>query len=388
MRISRPALSALLLAGLLAPLALPLQAGPGDWQDPFASWAAYGYAQGLLLARPQDGQAPAGRLDSQGDNATGWYQDGLVLRHLELALSGPLGWQGWSATAAVFTDLNAVGFTDLFVQWQPAGLRLRAGQLRLPFGDEEQASAKDIVAIQRSLFWGFSNYGTLGPWGLSCLAERGWGLRLDQALSLGGVALSLQAGGFDAGGGDFNPGICGVARAQASWQQGSLSAQAGASGSLGRSTFSVSDLSYAPLGAQRPSASPWVATGGLAGHGLVETGGADARLGLGPLCGQAEGLLQTLAGHERGGLAFTAWLDLPSWEAASLRPYARLEQAWTSFADGVHQPDSLYRLATLGLRLPLPWALELKLEGLQFMDDDFADFGGGRIYQAQLQAVF
>jgi hypothetical protein len=382
MRISEHRRAALLLACL--GLAASLQA----WQDPFDSWSANGYAQGLLIARPQDGQAPAGRLDSQGDNATGWCQDGLALRHLELSLSGPLGWQDWSATAAVFTDLNAVGFTDLFLQWQQDGLKLRAGQLRLPFGDEEQASAKDMVAIQRGLCWGFSNYGSLGPWGLSCLAERGWGLRLDQALDLGSAHASLQAGGFDAGGGDYNAGIVGLARAQAAWQQGAFSAQAGASGSLGRSTLAVPSYGYAPLGAQSPNASPWVAASGLGGHGLVETGGADARLGLGPLQGQAEGLLQSLAGHERGGLAFTAWLDLPSWEAPSLRPYARLEQAFTSFADGVHQPNSLYRLATLGLRLPLPWALELKLEGLQFLDDDFTDFGGGRIYQAQLQSVF
>jgi len=367
---------------------LGLAASLHAWQDPLDAWSVKGYAQGLLIARPQDGQTPAGRLDSQGDNATGWYQDGLALRRFEVGLSGPLGWQDWSATAAVFTDLNAVGFTDLFVQWQQAGLRLRAGQLRLPFGDEEQASSRDLVGIQRSLAWGFSNYGFLGPWGLACLSERGWGLRMDQALDLGSVHASLQAGGFDAGGGDFNPGIVGVARAQASWQQGALSAQAGASGSLGRNTLNMLPFSYAPLGAQGPGSSPWVASGRLTGGSTVETGGADACLGLGPLKGQAEGLLQSLAGHKRGGLAFTAWLDLPSWEPRSLRPYSRLEQAFTSFADGVHQPDSLYRLATLGLRLPLPWALELKLEGLQLLDDDFTDFGGGRIYQAQLQSVF
>jgi hypothetical protein len=372
---------------LLVCLALP--AGLAAWQDPFGAWSAYGYAQALGLGRPADGQAPGGRLDDQGDGASGWYQDGLMLRRLEVGLAGPLGWQGWSAVAAVYTDLNAVGFTDLYAQWSRAGLKIRAGQVRLPFGDEEQTSSRDLVPIQRGLGWGFSNYGSLDAWGLGCLAERGWGLRLDQGLDLGGGAhLSLQAGGFDAGAGDANPGICGVARAQASWGQGAFQAQAGASGSLGRNTLNMPPYSYAPLGAAQPGSVPWVADGRLGGGATVQTGGLDARLGLGPLQGQAEGVLQSLQGHGRGGLATTAWLDLPSWEAQSLRPYGRLEQAWTSFADGVHRPGSLYRLATLGLRLPLPGSLEIKLEGLQFLDDDFAAFGGGRIYQAQLQSQF
>ncbi|HXC64125.1 MAG TPA: hypothetical protein VNZ67_07185, partial [bacterium] len=285
------------------------------------------------------------------------------------------------------TDLNTAGFGDLYVQWDiPGSWRWRAGFERLPTGWEQQVSPIRLVTLQRSLLYGFANYGHVGAWGMGLLNERAWGLRGDRTWAWPGGGLDLQAGGFDGGGGDFTAAVFGQVRLALRQQWGGLSAGLGLNRLYGRASLESAPNFYTPLGQADP-AQPPVAGDTAGGKGALGLQGLDAGLDWGPLHGRAEAMLETLTVWRRGGAMATAWLDLPGWQARKPALYARDEQAFTDRPDGIHRPHSLYRAVTLGLSAPAAWGASLKVEAVDVGDDDFQPFAGGRIYQAELQWV-
>ena len=370
---------------LIAGLALAAPACLPAWTDAFDQWQAAGYAQLLQIDRPGHSLAPAGALDSNGDPATGLFEDGLWGRKVELKVSGPLGWQGFSAVLASQTDLNSASLADAYVQWQDdAWGQWRLGQVRLPLGWEQQLSGARLLGIQRALIWGFGDDGHLGNWGLGLAAERGWGLRWDRALTWAGGGLDQSVGAFSANGGDFKGELLGAARSALRQGVGAAAFHAGLSGLAGRASVLTTPASYAPLGLNDLSQA-WQAGDTVGGKGLVALGVVDAGVDWGPLHGEGELAWEDLVGKLQGGGHVSAWLDLPAWEARKPTLYGRLEQAETQWADGVHRAGSLYRAATVGVSAPLPGGFSLKLEGQQLWDDDLPAFAGGRIIQAQLQ---
>lgn len=367
----------LVLCGLAAPAAA--------WQDRFGQWQASGDLQLIQVDRPGQALAPSGPLNSFGAPATGMFQDGLWASLVEAHVGGPLGWDGFSAVLNPKTDLNAAGFGDLYVQWDtPWQWRLRAGQERLPLGWEQQLGAIRLVGIQRSLLYGFANYGHVGAWGLGLLNERAWGLRGDRSWSWSQGGLDLQAGGFDGGGADFTAAVFGQARLALRQTLGPLALQLAGDGLYGRASLLGEASAYIPLGQTDP-AQPPQAGDSVGGKGALSLAGVDGGLDLGPLHLRAEAMLARLAVWRRGGAMATAWLDLPGWQARKPALYAKDEQAFTSRPDGVHRPDSLYRAVTVGLSAPAAWGASLKLEAVDLRDDDFQPFAGGRIYQAEWQ---
>jgi hypothetical protein len=371
----------LLLAwlGLAAPLAA--------WQDRFDQWQASADTQLLQVDRPNQALAPSGALNNYGDPATGMFQDGLWASLVEAHVSGPLGWDGFSAMLNPKTDLNAASFGDLYVQWDtPWQWRLRVGQERLPLGWEQQVSPIHLVTVQRSLLYGFGNYGHVAPWGLGLLNERAWGLRGDRSWTWDGGGLDLQVGGFDGGGADFSAAVFGQGRLAVRQAWGPVALLAGLNGLYGRASLLSAPNSYLPLGQADPSQA-WQAGDAAGGKGALSLGGLDAGLDVGPWHARAEAMLESLTVWRRGGAMATAWLDLPGWQPVKPSLYAREEEAFTSRPDGVHRPNSLYRCGTLGLSAPAAWGASLKLEAVNVSDDDFRPFAGGRIYQAELQWV-
>jgi hypothetical protein len=374
------AAAVLVLWALAAPLAA--------WQDRFDQWQASGDVQAMQIYRPDQALAPSGPLNSLGAPATGIFQDGLWASLVEAHLSGPLGWDGFSLTLNPKTDLNSAAFGDLYVQWDsPWRWRLRAGQERLPMGWEQQLGAVHLVTIQRSLMFGFANYGHVGLWGLGLLNERAWGLRGDRSWDWTQGGLDLQAGGFDGGGADFTAAVFAQGRLSLRQQFGPLGLQIAADGLYGRASLLSAANTYIPLGQTDP-AQPPEAGDFTGGKGALSLEGLDAGLDAGPLHARAEALLETLAGWRRGGLEATAWLDLPGWQTRKPALYARDEQAFTNRPDGVHRPNALYRAETLGLSSPVAWGSSLKLEAVNLEDEDFQPFAGGRIYQAAWQCEF
>jgi hypothetical protein len=373
------------LALALAALASRLAA----WQDPFSGWNASAYAQVLELNRPAGGQPGGQALDDQGDAAGGYKQDGPYLRKIEPKLWGPLGWDGWDLTLGVQTDLVNTTISDLYAQWKTGlgSLLLKMGQERMPFGIEQQISASRLVTIERSLIYGFENYGHVANWGLSMLAERGWGLRADLVQPLAGpLGLNLQAGAFDAAGSYFNPAVAGVARGALALGFGPLALEGGFSFFASRANLGVPSDHYAPLGAVNEDPSLWESAAGSGGKATVLSWGPDLSANWGCLHGRAEMAQQSLGPLTRGGGETTLWCELPSWESRRPSLYAKFEQAWTAFGDGIHRPGSLYRGRTFGISCPLPYKASLKLESLQIYGDDFqAGFSDGQVYQAQMQ---
>jgi hypothetical protein len=370
------------MLGLLS-MAAPLSA----WQDRFDEWSASADLKLMQIDRPGQALAPSGALDSDGDRATGYFQDGLWASLVEAHVGGPLGWDGFSVTLNPKTDLNSAGFGDLYVQWDaPSGWRVRAGQERLPLGWEQQVPAIHLVTIQRSLLFGFANYGHVSAWGLGMLNERAWGLRGDRTWTWPGGGLDLQAGGFDGGGADFSAAVFGQVRLGMRQQWGGFSAGLGLNRLYGRASLLSAPNFYTPLGQADP-AQPPVAGDVAGGKGALSLQGLDAGLDWGPLHGRADAMLEDLESWRSGGFQATAWLDLPGWQAQQPSLYARDEQAFTGRPDGVHRPNSLYRAFTLGLSAPAAWGASLKVEAVDVQDDDFQPFAGGRIYQAELQWV-
>lgn len=362
---------------VLAPALLPA------WTDAFDQWQVAGYAQVLQIVRPDHSLAPAGALDSNGDAATGFTQDGLWGQAVEVKISGPLGWPGWSAVMASHSDFNVASLADTYLQWNGAWGLWRAGQLDLPIGWEQQRSGARLVGIQRALIWGFGNDGQLGPWGLALVNQRGWGLRWDRVLAWDGGAMDQSAGIFSANGGDYKGELMGTARSALRQRMGPLGLGLGLSGMVGRASV-LTSYDYAPLGLN-DSTGPWQAGETVGGKGVVALGVVDAGVDGGPLHARLELAWEDLVGRLRSGGEGTVWLDLPGWQRRRPALYGRVEQAVTQWADGVHRVGSLVRAATVGVSAPLPWGLSLKVEAQQLWDDDLPAFAGGRIVQAQLQ---
>jgi hypothetical protein len=365
------------------------------WQDPFASWTAGGYAQFLEINRPAGGLPPAGNLDAWNDAAGGYTRDGLGFRIADVRLSGPLGFPGFSAAMESQAYLGTASLTDCYTQWDTVTGRWRLGQVYLPFGLDLQTSYRDLCGVQRDLVYGFENYGHVQPWGLQLMNQRGMGLRWDGTRPLAGP-LSVFAGGgaqlFN-GGDLYLNAAGGIARLGARWQAGDCAVQAAFSALEARATLQPIPSDFVPLGAPEGAAFQPTALDG--GKARILSWGPDALADCGPLHGRAELALQSLHGLLRGGGEATARLDLDwllrrlgahtGWTRAYV--YAKWDQAWTRFGDGVHAPDSLYRTAAYGLRLPLGWPpASLKLESLNVGNDAYgSSLPDGRITQAQLQ---
>jgi hypothetical protein len=388
MRASKP--GAWVALAFLALLASPLAA----WQDPFDAWSASAYLQFLEINRPTGGLPPTGSLDAYGDAADGYTRDGLWFRNLDLSLSGPLGWPGFSAVLASHVYLSTPDLTDFYAQWAGAFGRLRMGQEYLPFGVEQQTSFKDLPGIQRSLAYGFENYGHAQPWGLQLMDQRGWGLRWDAVRAMGPLDWTASAGLQDFSGGTlYRNALGGIGRLALDWRRGPFSAGAGYSALLARGQILTPPLEFTPLGAPQGAAEE--ASADISGHAFVKTWGPDVQADAGPLHGRAEMALQSLDGLSRGGGQATVSLDLDGalarlgaplpWRRAYV--YAEWEQALSGFGDGVHRAGALYRADTYGLRLPTLWRpASLKLEYLRVGCDAFGGtLPDGDIYQAQLQ---
>jgi hypothetical protein len=354
----------------------------------FDPWNAYAYAQGLALDRPQ-GLPPAGDLDNNSHQSAGLNHDGLFVQKLEVKLWGPLGPDGWAATMGTQTDLVSTGLTDAYVEWVSASKAwsLKLGQERLPFGAEEQSSSARLLGVQRSLAYGFANYGHIDTWGLGVLNERGDGLRADYDAALASrLHLVLQSAAMAVAGNSFNTAAAVAGRAALRWGNAPWGLELGASGHASRANLEVASTHYQPLGSEGLDPSTWAVGSGDGGKATVLTWGQDARLDLGLLHLGAEAVFQSLGSLTRGGGKGSAACDLPWGSGRPLYVYGSEDQASSNFGDGVHQPGALYRARTLGLFCPLPWHSGLKIEDLLISVEGLpGSFPDGQIYQAQWQ---
>jgi hypothetical protein len=376
--------------GVFAACVLALAAQPAHADDLFNQWRASAYAQALGLYRPQ-GLPQAGVLNSDGLGSGGFNQDGLFVQKMEAKLWGPIQTQNWFMTLGTQTDLSSVSVTDAYVEWlsDSKAWSIKAGQERLPFGSEEQTSSARLLEVQRALVYGFGNYGHVTNWGLGILAERGYGLRADyHAQPLGWLAGTVQSGIFQAQGSEFNPAAAILGRAALQLGIPSYQLELGVSGHASHASLTVPSTHYAPLGSRDLPSSAWEGADGSGDKATVLTWGQDASLDLGLLHLHGELAMQSLGALTRGGGKASAALDLAP-GAKPCRVYGSLDQAASSFGDGVHQAGALYKAQTLGLFLPLPWGSGLKLEHLHIYGDDFpAGFGSDTINQAQWQIDF
>jgi hypothetical protein len=368
-------------------LLLALGARLAAWQDPFQQWKASGYAQVWALGRPETGLPRAGALDDSGHEASGWRLDGLFVRNLELKLAGPLGWDGWSARLSSSTDLQQYGVADAAVEWAPLdSLKLQAGQMRLPFGQELQLSSASLPAFQRSLILGYPNYGHVNGWGLGLLNERGLGLRADWSpWANAPLRPVLQAGAFMAKGQGWYRLNGGGGRGALRWELGALGGEAGASLFVAHGQFAWQAASYQPLGVDPMPSSAWTKVEDL-GRGTVLTWGEDAALALGPLHAQAEFAWQSAADRMRGGGEGTLWMELPV--GMGTRVYVRREGASSGWGDGVHRVDGWYRSEAYGVHLGLPAGQSLDFARTEFGGDDVATGFPGQLWLAQWQLDF
>ena len=368
------------------------------WQDPFNDWSAQGYLQILQVDRPASGRPPVGPLNDvgQGAGAGGYTWDGPYARMLDLSISGPLGWKGFSAVLETQDYLGNPTLADMYVRWDVLGGSLRVGQTYLAFGVEDQTDYNALVGIQRGLMYGFDNYGSTQPWGLQLMDLRGMGARWDQRRTLWGPLEAIgEAGVSDFGGGEVYRAAAGVmGRAALRVHQAWFSLEAAYSGLEASARLIGPAPAFAPLGAA--SGAAFVPSADLAGRQILKTWGPDARLDLGPLHALGEWAQQSLGpGWTRGGSQVSLWLDLDTWLRGLGVPkgfqraylYAQWEQAGSSFSDGIHLGNALYESSTYGVRLPLGWRpASLKVEYLQVSS---AAFGGtlpdGRIVQTQFQ---
>ncbi len=385
----RPAAVAALLATVWV-----LPAALRAWTDPFAQWTADGYTQVLQIDRPSNGRPPYGPVDAYGiaPMAAGYIWDGLQFRDLNVSLQGPLGWDGWSAVAEAQVYLSQASIDDFYVRYDGAWGAFRFGNVFLPFGQEQQTDKADLIGVQRSLLYGFENYGAARPWGLQLLNQRGLGLRWDGARSLGPLTATAAASLQDFAGGQLYQGaLGGVGRIGLGWSRGSWMASLGLSGAAARVALEQ-PYAFAPLGA--PQGAAFVSPPVFQGKHAMETWGGDLSLGAGPLHAAGEWDGQELDGFWRGGGEATVWLDLGPWLAAWRAPrgwrrariYGRWEQVVSGFNDGVLLGGALYRDATVGLDLPTGWShASVRLEYLCLYSPSFGVLPDGRIAQAEFQ---
>jgi hypothetical protein len=347
-------------------------------------WKASGYLQVWDLERPERGLPKPGALDDSGREAGGWRTDGFFVRRLELKMEGPLGWDAWSARLGVQTDLAQVGLTDALVAWQVLpSLRVQAGQLRLPYGAEQQRGSGSLVTMDRGLAWGLQNYGHVDAWGFGLLSERGLGVRADWQAESGDLRPFAQAGAFQAKGLDYYHLDGGGGRAGFKAGTTAVGLEAAESLFAGVARSSWLATSYEGLGQDRLRTPAWFSVEDL-GHPTVLTWGPDLRVDLAPLHGEAELSRQEAGRLSRGGGGVTTWMDLPlTLRGATV--YLRWDQGWSEWADGIHVPNALYRAFRAGLAVRTWTRSTLKLERFELSGDDLNDAFPGQLWLLQWQ---
>lgn len=347
---------------LLAAPALFLGTARADNHQPLVDYDFSGYIQGRLVGRFFQVEAPDGPLNSMSEPrlAGGGKQNMVSLERLEFRLSTHLPWLRWSAAASAEVLGDKAVIKDAYIQYQQnAVTRWTAGRFRVPFGQELQRSSSSLDLVERSLLYGFGNYGWVEPLGLEAVGERDWGAKLDFTWPTAWANFSpfLTTALVLGNGRLVEPNLptLGMARAGFSnrldFDELRNEFLLGVSLAYGQVKCEDRRELYVPIGSSGSLATApqdAVRTVNLGERVTVATAGADARLRINELVLTGEWLRRRLQGYAAEGYMVTALLELSAWDWDGWEAVARWEEMRAGMADGAHDPFRPYQAATVG----------------------------------------
>lgn len=388
-----------LLAGLLM-LAWPCLAV--GLQRPLIDYDFNGYVQGRLTAfllHTDKLQGPLNTLPVPAA-AGGEYETGGYLNRLEVSLATPLSGQDWRimATAAITGGKGEI--KSAYLSWTPAPwLNAQAGLITVPFGLENQLSSRLLPTVERSLLYGFGNFGWVSGLGFNFMDQYAYGLAFKSNFSgpWPGWKVEAQAGLVTGNGALMLPGLFPsqlTGRVSIGQQEASDPDQdqwsIGLSASRGWVSWAQHNESYLPIGIQQGGQAlrtNFIPVTGLDQQGPVAVLGPELLVRFHSLSLSGEWLAKSPDGHWlQGYYGLVQWDLLPN-QVVSLA--GKWEDSVAFFSDGVHNPGTRYQALTVGVNWKPITAWRLQADYIVlYQDFKPHQFTGSDLFITQLQFEF
>jgi hypothetical protein len=330
--------------------------------QPLVDYKFDGFVQGRLLGRFFEVQAPEGPLNTlpEPSLAGGGKENMIYLHLLEFSLSTPLPWLRWSVAATASLESEKAVLAEAYIQYQQnAVTRWTVGRFRVPFGQEPQRLSSSLDTVERSLLYGFGNFGWVEPLGLEAVDERDWGAKLDFTWPTAWANFSpfLTTALVFGNGRLVVPDLPTLGMVRAGFNnrldvdEVRSEFLIGVSLAYGQVKCEERGEWYIPIGSQGDlltAPQDAVQTVNLGERVTDAVVGADTRLRFNDLVLSGEWLRRRLQAYVSEGYMVTALLELSTWDWDGWEAVARWEDIRAGLADGGHDPFKTYQAATLG----------------------------------------
>ncbi|MBN1594528.1 hypothetical protein JW933_01240 [candidate division FCPU426 bacterium] len=372
-------------------------------ERPLLDYTFSGFVQGRATALPAAKEPAPGilRSGSGSNQAAGTKKNQVAIHQLDFSLATTLPGGPFQLKSSATVTAGKVMIKDAYLAYIPfPGMTWRAGQFRIPFGHELQISSRDLDTPERSLLYGFGNFGWVEDMGFALLQERSYGLCLDMewepvfASMAPFLSLACVAGNSK----NTQPDL--PAQAVARIGVGSSlhleelmhDLALGVSCAYGRQKYSPRQWEYMPIGstgnlASNPGAR--MVTEAWEQYETAAVFGADAMLRLNEVTVKTEWASRSLSRGRASGYYITGIFDLSAYVLEGMAAVLRWEEASGTYSDGAHRPGQFYQAATAGLKWNLSgfWTLRLDYIAL-YLDRIPHAFNGSDIVSAQVQFTF
>lgn len=372
----------------LAVFLLFTDSGYAELQDIDISSIKYeGFIQ-LRIANPIGSfEKPSGFLNSSGAKAGGETDQYIYLERAEFKLSSSFIASNVFIVAAGDVSKFSGKFRDVYAEWQLENIgNIRFGQFRIPFGIELQTSSSKLLTAERSILYGFGNFGYLAPLGFNVLEERDLGVRFDiSPFSLAFV--SGKSSGFISNSLMTDP----IVRFDYPFSFGDLTVAIGSSAMWGRNKYKTAGTNYIPIGTAKDiNSNPTevITTSDYDERLYFNIYGLDFSVKFFETAIQAEWIKQTFSLGTTEGYSVTFSSGLGCIGINFLELVYRYEQVKKDWQDNIHKASVLYEGHTAGINLNLSNHWKLQLNYIILFADRSSSFYGSNVFIFQTQYSF
>lgn len=353
----------------------------------------------LRIANPVGSfEKPSSFLNSSDAKAGGETDQYIYLERAEFKLSSSFIAPNIFIIAAGDVSKFSGKFKDVYAEWQLENIgNIKFGQFRIPFGIELQTSSLKLKTAERSILYGFGNFGYAAPLGFNVLEERDLGIGWDSPSFTLSPAFSTQLNLAVITGksyGFVSNSLMADPIFRWSWKISSANSfvvDIGTSAMWGRNKFRISSANYIPIGTVGNLDSNPIGT--ITSSDFEERlyfniYGLDFSMRFLEFDIKAEWIKQTFSLGNLDGCSLTFSSGLGYLGVNILEPVYRYEQAKKSWQDNVHSAGTLYENHTIGINFLLGENWKIQTNYTILLADRSSNFFGSNIFIVQTQYSF